>query len=112
MILSRCQKQKVQNECNLELISQKLESEHVVVQQENSMVKIVKESASNSCSTSIAILAAQLLLASVESSTAMHVSEKTLQNLLIATGSYEDKEARKVAMKCIYLLSVVQKANH
>lgn len=109
LILSRCGKQPVQNERDLELISKKLSSEQVVVEQDYSIVKIVKNNWSKStCSTSIALLTAQLLLAAIESSkAATKVSEKTLQNLLMAVESSKDKQAIIVAVKCVYLLSAV-----
>lgn len=109
LILSRCDQLVIDDVIQLELISDKLSSEQVAVQKENAMVTFEEPCDPNDSSGfSVALLAAQLLLKAVEyPMTVKEVSEKTFQNLLTATDICKDKQARQVAIKCVYLLSVM-----
>jgi len=147
VILSHCEEQTIDMERDLELLSEKLCSDYVVVETEGKMVKIEKMSDSNAGSTSIALLAAQLLLKAFQGSIAVKqskenetksksrfgsmlynsikdvlvalaggsspeltaVTDRTLQNLIVAVDGNADKQVKLVSTKCMYLLSVVPK---
>lgn len=66
LILSQCESIPVYDKQSLEMVSLKLESDCVVVEQENTMMKIERRNRSNNGSTSIALLAAQILLKAFE----------------------------------------------
>ena len=75
LILSQCKETMATDELSLETLSTKLDSEDMVVEQENSMVKIEKRNNSNKDSTSIALLATQSIL------NALEISEKIIETV-------------------------------
>lgn len=66
LILSACETNLELRDHSLEMLSFKLDSDCVVVEQDNAMMKIEKRNRSNNGSTSIALLAAQFLLKAFE----------------------------------------------
>lgn len=69
LILSQCEKNLVKEQRNLEMLSFKLDSDCVVVEQENAMMKIERRNRSNAgSSVSVASLAVQLVLKAFENS--------------------------------------------
>lgn len=89
LILSSCENNPELDGQSLEMLSLKLDSDFVVVEQENSMMKIEKRNRSNIGSTSIALLAAQFLLRTFENLKSM--VSKTFRNFLFFIFSSKQK---------------------
>ena len=106
LIISRLEKLDTRDPEDLQLLSDKLLSEKVVVEQENAMPTIEELNSANNGNCSVALLAAQLMLKCVENSQEFpEVSEKTLQNLLTAADSCRDENVKPLAIKVVYLVS-------
>ena len=90
----------------LQLISEKLKSDYVVVEKDNSMIVIEKRDDSNAESNSIALLAAQMLLNVLNNSyDEARINEATMKNLLTVLTTSEDQRVKSVTIKCVYILS-------
>ncbi len=87
----------------IETLSQHLENEFLVVDENDSMIKFEKLSNSNSQYTSVSLIVSKLILASIENK--VHVSGQTIDNLLLAIEKSNDKQTKIISAKCIFKLS-------
>ena len=108
LILSRVKTQQSLEIKELETLSQHLENEYVVVDDDgNSIFKF--EKLSNSQYSSVSMLACRLILSSIEHANGLcDVSSDTIDNLLLSIERSADKQTKIIAAKCVYKLANVR----